>query len=443
MKTLRVRLAGLYTITTGAILLFVMAAFLISSVQKTRNAQLRQFEIIWNSLSSRFQSAQAFSYSFLARTEADYKMVIHISENGTPFLYPGSWKPDTDRRLLIEQAKSLAEKEGIFMDQPPVSSSVSISSLMTLKGEQNDCYYAMVLTLASKKGAKSLCAISYIPSVWESICGTLVYLCLLAVLGITCLWLISWKFVSWSLKPVEESQQKQARFLAAASHELRSPLAVLRSALAAAASSPQKQDTLLPLMDKECVRMSRLIDDMLLLASADAKTWSLKMDSVDMDTLLIDLFETFQPVCREKGISFQLKLPEKALPPVMGDSQRLCQLFMVLLDNAGNHTPPGRSICLCARVCSKKHVLTVQVIDEGCGIPPEHQPYIFDRFYQADSSRSDKQHFGLGLSIAKELTELHHGTICVSDNPQGGSCFSVTLPYYESLPPAAAHGGFL
>lgn len=429
MKTLRKRLTALYTITTGAILLLVIAAFLIFSVHDTQNAQLEHFFVIWNSLNSRFQSANAFSHSFLAQTEADYHMVIHIMENGRPFLYQGSWLPDTHRDVLISRARILAEEEGVFMDQAPVSSTINCSSLMTIKGDQNDSYYAVVLSISSKNGVKSLCVISYIPPVWQSLKGMVWYLCFLAVLGIGGLCLISWKFVGWSLIPVEESRKQQAQFIAAASHELRSPLAVLRSAVAAVSASPQEKDRLFPLMDSECVRMSRLIDDMLTLASADAKTWSLHMEELDMDTLLIDLFETFEPFCREKNISLHLELPDHSLPKIWGDQERIRQLLMVLLDNAQNYTPSGRSIYIHAFVSEKKHMLILQIIDEGCGVPSESRPYIFDRFYQADSARSDKQHFGLGLSIARELAQLHHGSISLSDGKCGGSCFTVALPY--------------
>lgn len=429
MKTLRKRLTALYTITTGAIFLFVMAAFLFSSIQKTRTTEMEQFQMVWNSLSSRLQASHPFSHGFLAQTENDYHMIIHIQENGSPLFYQGVWSPETDRKILISKAQMMAEEEGVFMDRAPVSSSENVSSLMTLTGDHGDSYYAMVLALSTRNGVKSLCAISLIPSVWESLSGQILYLSFLAVSGILCLCLISWWFVGWSLTPVEESQKKQSQFIAAASHELRSPLAVLRSAVAAISTSPQEKDTLLPLIDSECVRMSRLIDDMLLLASSDAKSWKIEKKPVDMDTLLINLFESFQPVCKENGISLHLSLPDQALPIITGDSQRIHQLLMIFLDNALQYTPAGRSIYVRARVNAKKKLLILQVEDEGCGIPPEHKPYIFDRFYQADSARSDKRHVGLGLSIAKELTLLHHGTVRLSDGTECGSCFTVELPY--------------
>lgn len=449
MNTLRKRLAGLYTATTGLLFLLVIAAFLAFSVWETRSTQIEQFRIIWDSLSLRFQSSNVFSHSFLAQTEADYHMIIHIRENGIPFLYPGSWQPETPREILIERAGKLAEQEGVFLDQAPISSAANLTSLMAINGNGKDRYYARILVIPSRSGTKSICAISYIPPIYQSLKRVILYLCLLAACGIGCLWLISWKFVGWSLKPVEENQKKQAQFIAAASHELRSPLAILRSGISALASTPPpcsipssspgdgscpagqnstKKDTLLPLLESECVRMARLVDDMLLLASADAKTWTMRQEKVDMDTLLIDVYEAFLPACREKEVALSLNLPDDPLPSLTGDKERLFQLFSILLDNARNFTPPGRSICILAREKRTTHTLCIQVIDEGCGIPPKLRPFVFGRFYQADSSRSDKQHFGLGLSIAKELANLHHGEITLSDGEKGGSCFAVTLP---------------
>lgn len=457
MKTLRRRLAALYTVTTGSILILVMAAFFLSSVRESKNAGLDQFQVIWNSLTSRFQSSNAYSHGYLAQTEADYQTIIHIQENGIPFRYQGSWAPATDRDILIDRAIKLAKAQGVSTDTAPVSSTMNLSSLMTIEGDAGDQYYARVLSLSMGKTLKSICVISYIPPISQSLGQTLPYLCLLGIFSLLGLWLISWCFVGWSLKPVEESRKKQAQFMAAASHELRSPLAVLKSAAQTMIHTPSETASLLPLMDQECSRMSRLVDDMLLLASVDAKTWSIYKEEIDMDTLLIDLYESYEPACKEKELSLHLELPQETLPKIQGDPDRIRQVLFILLDNAKNYTPAGRSITIKAfmeqsgredplslparRILAsfagrlphgarvhKKHALILQVEDQGCGIPDEHKPYIFDRFYQADSARTDKQHFGLGLSVAKELVELHHGTISVKDGNDGGSCFVVTLP---------------
>ena len=101
-------------------------------------------------------------------------------------------------------------------------------------------------------------------------------------------------------------------------------------------------------MDQEFDRMSRLIDDLLLLASADAKSWQLHPEKTDMDTLLIDTYEAFLPLCRQKNLPLLLKLPPSPLPVISADSQRIRQILTILLDNALSYTPAGRPICLLA-----------------------------------------------------------------------------------------------
>lgn len=450
MTRLRLRLTWLYTLTTSLILSLSLSSLFLLRIKETRQAQLDQFYATWNSLSFRLASDTIISQGFLAQSEASSHSVIHIEENGIPLLYHGSWTPATDRRVLIQKTKEQAASQGILTYAAPVSSSSASTTLLNIKGENQDQYYAMVLVLSHQKTVRSLCLIYYCPPVLQVLKNTLFILFGAGLAGSLCLLFFSWRFVGWSLLPVEESRRKQAEFIAAASHELRSPLAVLRSGAAAILAAPEQKEPLLKTMDSECVRMSRLIDDMLLLASADAKTWDIHIQSTDMDTLLIETYEAFLPVCREKQITLHLELPDSSLPSIQADPERIRQLLLILLDNALTYTPAGRQIQIRAqaRLSMKDHShhpycpgnpfsplsvrhgqLILQVTDEGCGIPDSQKPYIFDRFYQADKARSSKSHYGLGLSIAKELVRLHKGTIAVTDNPEGGSCFSVTLPF--------------
>ncbi len=436
MKHLYLRLTALYTITAGLILTLAMAGFLMLRIRETRQEQLEHFHSTWNTVVLRLQSDSFISQRFLAQTEAASQAVIHIEENGIPFLYQGSWNPLTPRQTLIDQAKRLAAGEGIFPSYAPVSSSSLTSSLFTIDGNAREQYYARILVLAYPDGVRSLCLLTYLPPILQSLKETILVLCILEILGVFCLLLISWHFVGWSLQPVEESRRKQAEFIAAASHELRSPLAVLRSAISAILAEPESRERLLHSMESECMRMSRLIDDMLLLAAADAKTWSIRPQKTDMDTLLIETYEAFLPVCQEKQITLRLQLPEASLPCLLADPERIRQILFILLDNALCHTPAGKAIGICARVAKglSSKSLILQIKDQGCGIPQESQPYIFDRFYRVDKARSGKAHFGLGLSIARELTTLHTGTLTVADNPGGGTCFTVTLPITDTFP---------
>lgn len=435
-NSLRKQLTWLYTITTGCILTIVIVCVLLFRVEETGQGQLTQFQNTWNNASSRMQFSSTISHSWLAQTEVTNHLVLHIEENGIPFFYSGSWKPQTNRQVLIERTKKLAEEQGVYTAVAPVSSSVNLSSLMTVKGDHGDTYYAMALVVSTDRGMKSMIAISYVTPVFELLKETVLYLGILYVLGLAGLFLISWYFVGWSLRPVEESQKKQAEFIAAASHELRSPLAVLRSGTAAIKARPEQSEALLGTMDAECARMSRLISDMLLLASTDAQTWSIHMEETDLDTLLIDTYESFLPLCREKNLELHLNLPDSTLPKIKADQERLKQVLFILLDNALSYTPAGRTVTieadttLASNARSARHrhpQVHIQIADQGPGIPDDVKPHIFERFYRADTSRSKKEHFGLGLSIAKELVFLHGGTITVIDNEGGGSRFVVTL----------------
>ena len=251
-------------------------------------------------------------------------------------------------------------------------------------------------------------------------------------MGIAALYLVCRVLVGRSLKPIEESRKKQNEFIAAASHELRSPLSVIRSSLSAVTAAPEKQDQFLANIDRECLRLSGLVSDLLLLASADAKTWTIRREDLDADTLLIGVYERFEPLARERNIRLCLELPEEALPHLTGDGQRLEQVLSILLDNALTYTPAGKQVTLsaCRREARghKKAGVTFAVSDQGCGVPDADKKHVFDRFYRADGSRTDRQHYGLGLSVAKELVQLHGGTIGLEDAEGGGARFLVHLP---------------
>lgn len=429
IKHLRKRLALLYTATTGAILTAVIFSMIFISLKESEKQQLDTFRSQWVNISSKFQFDHMISQSWLAVTEAKNSTIIYIEENGIPLLYSGSWEPLTRRGLLIERAAEKALKEGVDIGKAPVSLAANQTSIIKIDGDYGDQYYTMALALATNRGVKSMILISFITPSYQLISSKIFYLLLLNLLGITGLFVVSWYFVGCSLKPVEESQKKQAEFIAAASHELRSPLSVIRSSISAMAAFPEKKENLLKNIDHECQRMSLLISDMLLLASTDAKTWSLNFDTVNLDTLLIDTYETFQPLCTEKGIHLELHLPDETLPQISGDPQRLKQVLFTLLDNAASYTPKGNRIFLETGIICHKRLLWICVKDQGIGIPDSQKAYVFDRFYRGDISRNDKKHFGLGLSIAKELIAMHHGTITVTDNLPKGACFMISLKY--------------
>ena len=180
------------------------------------------------------------------------------------------------------------------------------------------------------------------------------------------------------------------------------------------------------ILDKECMRMSKLVRDMLLLASSDAKSWTICKNTIDIDTLLISLYETYEPICISKKICLRLEISETSYPKFYADGERLFQILTIYMENAIHHSKNNKQIEIKTAVTAKH--ITFFVTDHGKGIPEDDKPYIFNRFYCADKSRTDKSNFGLGLSIADELAKMMNGKVGCKDTDGGGATFFATLP---------------
>ena len=130
----------------------------------------------------------------------------------------------------------------------------------------------------------------------------------------------------------------------------------------------------------------------------------------------------------QRGLRLELKLPQEALPHVRGDLGRLEQLLNILLQNALSYTPAGGTIIIEARVSPGiPSAVHIQVIDNGPGISDQDKAHIFERFYRADRSHTDRSHFGLGLCIAQEIAQAHGTALTVADTEGGGAAFGFTL----------------
>ena len=247
------------------------------------------------------------------------------------------------------------------------------------------------------------------------------------IVTLLCVSLVSRFLLKKALEPTERVIQSQKEFVASASHELKAPLAVIVANVENMQHEAQNEGLQgnLKVIDSECMRMSRLIKDMLLLASSDAEKWTIHTSEVNVDTLLISLYEAYEPRCMKKKIKLTLDLGEELFPVIMTDKERLFQLLSIYLDNALHYSPEGKEIQIRVDMCSKE--LTFWIVDHGIGVEEKAKPFIFDRFYCADQSHTDKSHFGLGLSIAKELARMLQGKIGMEDTPGGGASFFFTL----------------
>ena len=314
IKRLRRQLTALFTITTGLILTLVVIGILVISAREFNKKNLDSFQNQILNITSRLQSGSTVSCTWLSRLESDNRLIIHIEDNGRPLLYHGSWTPDTGRDTLIMRAREAAMAERIDPSSRPVSSSLLRSSVFTVTGDSNDTYLGSVLVLPTQTGFQSLTLLARKDPMGFGLYRQGFLFLLLNLAGITALMSVSWVLVGKSLKPLAESQKQQNEFIAAASHELRAPLAVIRSSICAARTAPDQREKFMANIDRECSRMSCLVGDMLLLASADTGQWSLRTSSLDMDTLLISIYERFEPLYQDKGVCLKLELPEASLP---------------------------------------------------------------------------------------------------------------------------------
>ncbi|MGW3891674.1 sensor histidine kinase [Micromonospora chokoriensis] len=232
--------------------------------------------------------------------------------------------------------------------------------------------------------------------------------------------------VADALSARQASETRVRQFVADASHELRTPLAAIRGYAEVARRGrdevPPDVAHALRRVESESTRMTRLVDDLLLLARLDAGR-PLAADPVDLTALVVDAVSDAHVAGPDHR--WQLDLPEVAIR-VPGDAARLHQVVANLLANARVHTPPGSTVTTTLAVEDDNAVLTVA--DDGPGVPAELQPEMFERFARGDSSRS-RAHgsTGLGLAIVAAVVEAHHGTVEVRSRP-GRTMFTVRLP---------------
>ncbi|SMC79121.1 sensor histidine kinase [Sporomusa malonica] len=255
----------------------------------------------------------------------------------------------------------------------------------------------------------------------------------LILIGLICIFLSyfgSLYMANKAMVPIQQAWQQQKDFLADASHELRTPLAVIQTNLEIVRSSPQdtirEHERWLDNIYTETLCMTKLVDSLLFLARADSHQQFLQKDCFDLGQAVQLAGELFRPLAERKNIKLLIQTENLVY---LGDESKLCQVVSILTDNAIRHTFAGGSVTISLSRNKNSGILTVH--DTGEGIGTEHLDKIFNRFYQADPSRTDDGS-GLGLSIAKLIVESHGGTVSVSSSPGAGATFTVHLPIPES-----------
>lgn len=238
---------------------------------------------------------------------------------------------------------------------------------------------------------------------------------------------------------IEATLQRQRQFTADASHELRTPVAVITAQTQAILARPRQEAEYrqcLEACQRAAHRMRRLVESLMTLARLDADEEPFHLGATDLNGVAREAMATIAPLVAEAGLSLEFTpAGQPAVAPV--DADRLGQVLLNLLGNAVAYNRPGGTISL--RVGCTPDEVFLQVTDTGIGIEPEHLPRLFDRFYRVDKSRTDSRgHAGLGLAISAEVVRRHGGRITVESEPGRGSTFTVRLPAPGSTPAAVA-----
>jgi two-component system, OmpR family, manganese sensing sensor histidine kinase len=230
-----------------------------------------------------------------------------------------------------------------------------------------------------------------------------------------------------AMQPIEKSFQRLQQFTADASHELRNPLMVIKTNAAVALKYTEgirESDAVkFKAIASATTQMTALTEDLLLLARTDRMPLQ-KLDKVNLSILLEDIIQLYEAQAKIKQIHLKKQIIEHL--EVSGDVVQLTRLFGNLIDNALRYTSDGGAIAIVSSRQSKEIIVRIQ--DTGIGIATDNIEQIFDRFWQADPSRTYNSGFGLGLAIAQNIARHHRGIISVTSELGAGSCFIVKLP---------------
>ncbi len=420
-RKLRSYLIRIYVVTVAVILAGILVAILMFSVRDLEQKSKDSFSTLMTALGDELQTNNVVRHSELRQVEQENRLLIRVGDNGKTMLYNSM--DSSEKGDLLEKAENAAREAGYDTQSLPLTNARRTSPILDLS-ENGLHYFSAVCIIPLAKGYRTLTVVQLQEA---TLSGSVLLYSVLYVSGVLLFGGVGVLLIDRALLPALESRKRQKQFIAAASHELRSPLAVISANAETLSPNTREGEVAVGIITAECARMSRLIGDLLLLASADAESWAISAGPLELDTLLMNVYESYAPLYQKNGCALTLSLPEEELPQIRGDGGRIQQVLGILLENALSYgvTQENRSVTL--SVAPLRQRVCISVTDHGAGLTADQKAHVFDRFYRADTARKEKQHFGLGLSIAKELVSLHKGTLDIQDTPGGGCTFRVLL----------------
>lgn len=434
IKKAQLHLTLLNGCITTLILVIMTLGYLVISENNMMQGRISSYPRDIYPIASYIEQQDIISSTWLSQLEANNRYYISLMDNGAEFLY------NVNKELVVDDRQQvLGAAWKLYRDDsvPKTTHTLSLNSsyvsyIMDHKNSPDvtsSTYYCFVVNIEKNHSMLQILLAAPLDDIQNQITRQRFLFLGIITLALAAIWSFAWFFTGKLLHPIEANRLRQNQFIAAASHELRTPLAVILSCAEAGLTKSGLPE--LTTIKSESLRTSRLLGDMLTLLSCDTGHLDFQLESTPLDTLVLNACEAFENIAAAKHIRITASLPDSVLPDCMCDSERIMQVLTILLHNAVSYTPDGGTISLSLSYANSLHKANrhfkIKISDTGIGISDEEKCKIFDRFYRSEKARSDKNHFGLGLSIAYDIITAHHGTITVTDTPGGGTTFNITL----------------
>lgn len=413
---------------TTLILVIMTLGYLFISENNMMKNKIYSYQSDIYTIASYIEQQDIITNTWLSQLESGKKYYVSLIDNDTEFLYDiNTVQKNKERKQVLEQAWNYYQTENSSNTPHTLSYKSSyVSFILEYKNNTNvtfSNYCCFVIHMQKNTSNLKILLAAPLENLQNQMLKQRFLFLGIITLALIAIWIFAWIFTGKLLNPIETSRLQQNQFIASASHELRTPLAVILSC--AEIGLGKNACSELATIKNEALRTSRLLNDMLTLLSCDTGHLDIKLVRAQLDTLILNACESFEYMAAAKHIKISASLPEDPLPDCICDSDRIIQVLTIFLHNAISYTPEGGIINL-SIAYQNKH-FEIKISDTGIGISNEEKIKIFDRFYRSEKARSDKNHFGLGLSIAYDIITVHHGNIKVTDTPGGGTTFVITL----------------
>ena len=420
-KKVHIRLTILFTAVCMLIISIMSATYLYLNYNSIYNNAFSSFSKDIVIFSSSFSSSSVLSHEWLHSMQKNYNYRYLIYDNDKPIQF-------TQNNATAEELELIDDICSTYSDDinQLKYSGIPQNKIYRL-GKNADKKYVGVISIPGEYGNTIIYTINLLPKEKQQVRKLFISFIFIVLLACAALYVFAYFFTRRLLKPIKESQEKQELIIAAASHEIRNPVNTIISALEAADKSDEEQrKSFSDIAQQEGHRLKTLTEDLLTIARTKTGSFNFETSPEELDTIVLDCYEAFLAPAQDKSISLKISIPDETVPKAMINPTRIKQVISILLNNAISYTPEKGVIRLSYSLSYQHHIISVS--DSGPGISDKDKEHLFEYFYRADHSREDRSHFGLGLAIAKEIVELHNGTIRVMNGQKQGTEFIVELP---------------